>query len=236
MVESDPTVQELHAEVGRLKQELSDSTSHYNGIINDFVKLREEASTELERLKAEYDSSNKAFYEQIRVQKNISDAHYKSYCEMLKRVDAVVRERDKTLAEVAQLRAERDLAQQLGRDEVSAELERLKTELAQAISERTPHDYGLLKYTIESLKAELHEARTKVERLKGDVANQMEINRAVAGMKVPTRLEPSRIEIAAMVLSGLAADHLLESSREQCIKDSIYMADALIAAAKEVAK
>jgi len=39
-----------------------------------------------------------------------------------------------------------------------------------------------------------------------------------------------------MVLNGLAADHMLTSSREECIKESIYMADALITAAKEVTK
>jgi hypothetical protein len=69
------------------------------------------------------------------------------------------------------------------------------------------------------------EARTEVERLKTELAQA-----------IPQKPEPSRLEIAAMVLNGLAADHMLTSSREECIKESIYMADALITAAKEVTK
>jgi len=53
MVDSDPTVQELRAEVERLKEELSSSTKHYNGIINDLVKLRDGALAERDRLKTE---------------------------------------------------------------------------------------------------------------------------------------------------------------------------------------
>lgn len=53
MVESDTTVQELRAEVERLKEELSSSTNHYNGIINDLVKLRDEALADRDRLKTE---------------------------------------------------------------------------------------------------------------------------------------------------------------------------------------
>ena len=41
--------------------------------------------------------------EQIKVQKNISDAHYENYCEMLKRVETVTRELDKARAEVERL-------------------------------------------------------------------------------------------------------------------------------------
>jgi uncharacterized coiled-coil DUF342 family protein len=55
MAESDPTAQELRAEIERLKQELSDSTNHYNGIINDLVKLRDEARAEVQRFKEEND-------------------------------------------------------------------------------------------------------------------------------------------------------------------------------------
>ena len=53
MVDSDPTVQELLAEVERLKEELSSSTNHYNGIINDLVKLRDDALADRDRLKTE---------------------------------------------------------------------------------------------------------------------------------------------------------------------------------------
>jgi hypothetical protein len=42
--------------VERLKQELSDSTKHYNGIINDLVKLRDEARAKVARLKDEVQS------------------------------------------------------------------------------------------------------------------------------------------------------------------------------------
>jgi hypothetical protein len=149
-----------------------------------------------------------ALHEQIRVQKSISDAHYENYCEMLKRVDAVARERDKASEEVKRLTSAlcNSNAQQLDqalheRDEARAEVEKrkealidasrlidelkeqrnhwhdkaiqenekllnantelgcLKTELAQAISGRTPHDCGLLKFEIECLKQSLHDAR-----------------------------------------------------------------------------
>lgn len=119
-------------------------------------------------------------------------------------------------------------------DQLSVELDQTRKELTQAISERTPHDYGLLKYTIESLKQELHEARTEVERLKGDVANQMEINHAVVAMKVPTRLEPSRLEIAAMLLGAQPPPQAGSFSGQA--EHALRRADALIAAAKEVAK
>jgi chromosome segregation ATPase len=175
MAESDPAVQELRAEVERLKQELSDSTNHYNGIINDLVKLRDEASAEVEQVKIGSDSAVQALHEHIRVQKSISDAHYESYCEMLKRIDVVARERD--------------------------------------------------------------EAREEVERLKGDVANQMEINHAVVTMKVPTRLEPSRLEIAAMLVAGRFSNTVYVTEvKGTWIKYALDGADALIAAAKEVTK
>jgi hypothetical protein len=144
------------------------------------------------------------------------------------------------------------------RDEALAEVEPLKRELAQAISERTPHDYGILREQRDEartdvmllkgdvnkllqenwqLAKERDEVRAEVERLKGDIANQMEINRAVAGMKVPTRLEPSRLEIAAMLVAGRFSNttYVTKVSGDW-IKYALNGADALIAAAKEVAK
>lgn len=181
-----------------------------------------------------------ALHEQIRVQKSISDAHYENYCEMLKRIDVVAKERDEARAEVAQLLAERDLAQQLGRDEASAELERLKTELAQAISERTPHDYGILANQRDDYRdrlcasiKETQEARAEIKRL--EIINE-EVLQANYTMGI-TRPEPSRLEIAAMLVAGRFSNttYVTKVSGDW-IKYALDGADALIAAAKEVTK
>lgn len=214
-----------------------------------------DARAEVEQVKIDSDSAVQALHEQIRVQKSISDAHYENYCEMLKRVDAVAKERNEARDEVAQLRAERDLAQQLGRDEVSSELERLKTELAQAISERTPDDYGLLKYTIESLKEELHQSREELAKVKRQSINAVTVSfsgiptssgggggRACGNNHLPeaekmVSPEPSRLEIAAMLVASRFSNTVYVTEVQGTwIKYALDGADALIAAAKEVAK
>jgi len=106
------------------------------------------------------------------------------------------------------------------RDESRAELERLKTELAQAISGRTPHDYGLLKYTIEALKEELHQSREELAAVKRRSVKTVTVSfpgmpssggggggSACGNNHLPdagkmVRPEPSRLEIAAMIFAG----------------------------------
>jgi cytochrome c556 len=131
------------------------------------------------------------------------------------------------------------------RDEALAKLEPLKKELDQAIAERTPHDYGVLKTQIEHLKQSLHDARiynsglaAELERVKaiprqsGDLNAELsklvaDMNRAHAAQVSP---EPSRLEIAAMLLSGFAAsDTSVIHNKYNFV---LTEADALIAAAK----
>lgn len=104
---------------------------------------------------------------------------------------------------------------------------------------------AILQRDLLEAASRLQEQADLIERMQSELVSPDDLSqqmlKLVASMNdakaAQVRPEPSRLEIAAMVLSGLAADHLLESSREGCIKESIYMADALIAeAAKEVTK
>jgi hypothetical protein len=134
------------------------------------------------------------------------------------------------------------------RDEALAKLEPLKKELDQAIAERTPHDYGVLKTQIEHLKQSLHDARiynsglaAELERVKaiprqsGDLNAELsklvaDMNRAHAAQVKP---EPSRLEIAAMFYAADIAAGNVETASipDECPNDALEHADALIAAA-----
>ena len=106
--------------------------------------------------------------------------------------------------------------------ELRIEADRLKTEL----SDSTNHYNGVI-----------NGLRDEVERLKASVANQMELNHALAEMKTPIRPEPSRLEIAAMMMASVACrrDLILWGTKEEAAW-AIDQANALIAAAKEVTK
>jgi hypothetical protein len=128
------------------------------------------------------------------------------------------------------------------RDEARAESERLKTELAQAISERTPHDYGLLKYTIEALKEELHESREELAKVKRESVKTVTVsfpgmptssgggggsacgNNHLPEAEKMVSPEPSRLEIAAMIFAG---------GTEQTITDAFLAAEELIEHARK---
>ena len=85
-------------------------------------------------------------------------------------------------------------------------------DLALALSERTPHDYGLLKEEIAFLRKER--------------------NAATVNQQLTVRPEPSRLEIAAMLKAGWFANPDFDfNATDQ--KWWIEQADALIAAAKE---
>lgn len=77
-------------------------------------------------------------------------------------------------------------------------------DLALALSERTPHDYGLLKEEIAFLRKER--------------------NAATVNQQLTVRPEPSRLEIAAMIYAGV--EYVDDD-------DAFKAADRLIAAAKE---
>lgn len=137
------------------------------------------------------------------------------------------------------------------RDEARAEVERLNKQLDQAIAERTPHDYGILadqrdeyrrmfsdaikqvqkeRAEVDQLKHALHDARlensgqaARIEELRAEV----ELLRQENAMVERTRPEPSRLEIAAMLVQG--RDLWFESR----LREALNAADALIAIAKE---
>jgi hypothetical protein len=95
-------------------------------------------------------------------------------------------------------------------------------DLALAISERAPHDYGLLREEATFLRKERDYALTEVKRLKATVNQQLTV-----------RPEPSRLEIAAMMM---AANLSRETEQWDTYVESTFaveQADGLIAAAKE---
>lgn len=144
-------------------------------------------------------------------------------------------------------------------------IERMRSELDQAISERTPHDYGILKDQRDSYRdrlcasiKETQEAHAEADRLKAELEKvKLESVKAVtlsfpgmpssggggggsacgnnhlpdAGKMV--RPEPSRLEIATMLYKGMLSSGYVWGDPE---KTALRQADALIAAAKEVAK
>jgi hypothetical protein len=112
-------------------------------------------------------------------------------------------------------------------------VESLKAELAQAIAERTPHDYGFLKTHAEHIRKELHKANLEsrrlaeeLERVKGSGDLNAELSKLVADMNrahaAQVKPEPSRLEIAAMMRAG----------GFKAPQTALNEADALIAAAK----
>lgn len=107
-------------------------------------------------------------------------------------------------------------------------LEELQRDLKQAIAERTPHDYGLLKGQVEDLRRELSESIRERNKTVADLIKQRD--EAIAS----ARPEPSRLKIAAMMLAALASR---ESGTWEAKQEAIWaieQADELIALAKEV--
>lgn len=149
------------------------------------------------------------------------------------------------------------------RDKARAEVERLTRELERAISERTPHDYGILKNQrddyrdrlcsalkeaqdaraeVEQLKQALHDARLEnsgqaavIEQLKEKV-DQLQYIADFDRRHFLKHPEPSRLEIAAMFKAAWLSNADYKS--EDACDDGwwIEQADALIAAAKGGAK
>ena len=105
------------------------------------------------------------------------------------------------------------------RDDSYAEIKTVRKELAQAIAERTPHDYGLLKGEVEHLRRELSESIKERNKTVADLIKQRD--EAIAS----ARTEPSRLEIAAMFMAAPWCE---------TVHEALNYADKLIAAAKEI--
>jgi hypothetical protein len=112
--------------------------------------------------------------------------------------------------------------------EAAARLESIQWELTQAIAERTPHDYGLLKEEATFLRKERDEARAEVRQLRATVAAY---EQATVNQQLTVRSEPSRLEIAAMAMHGMLAASSFDTLRLS--RSALEAADALIAAAKK---
>jgi hypothetical protein len=130
------------------------------------------------------------------------------------------------------------------RDEARAEVERLNKQLKQAIVERTPHDYGILKEEVDYWKAETHrvakkrdEALGEVELLKQerDLWQQVQRDKATVKESLTVRPEPSRLEIAVHFAESAWQNRQISEMRaSDQMRWALAQADALIAAAKEV--
>ena len=108
-------------------------------------------------------------------------------------------------------------------------LEELERELKQAIIERTPHDYGLLKEEAFEMRQQ-REAALKQTTFWANLAAQSQLELTAIKEK-QARPEPSRLEIAAMAMQGMLAASNYDTLRLS--KSAFECADALIAAAKE---
>jgi chromosome segregation ATPase len=155
------------------------------------------------------------------------------------RLEELQRANKKTLADLA-VAIER-------RDDSYAEIKSVRKELAKAIAERTPHDYGLLKGEVDNLKRELSGRLEELQNVQDKLENQEEISRDLyyeRGLlhaeinflkeqpleRTNIRQNPSRLEIAAMIMQGFVASNTFGIT----IADrSLEYSDALIAAAKE---
>lgn len=125
------------------------------------------------------------------------------------------------------------------------QVEELKAELAQAISERTPHDYGVLAIQRDDYRERLGVAAKEVFELKAELlAKERYIEdlkkAAVTNLTAAVALvrpEPSRLEIAAQLVAGRFSNttYVTKVSGDW-IKYALDGADALIAAAKEATK
>jgi chromosome segregation ATPase len=150
------------------------------------------------------------------------------------------RENEKLLNVRVELEGIRNVISNAGFSDVLDPLERvtrLIRERDEAIKERTPHDYGILKDQRDSYRdrlcasiKETQEAHAEVERVKKALHDALaEISRLEKMTPVishsATRPDPSRLEIAAMIMAGGVTG--------SCGRDALCYADALIAESKK---
>jgi len=108
--------------------------------------------------------------------------------------------------------------------EAAAKLESIQWELTQAIAERTPHDYGLLKEEAAFLRKERDEALAEVQRLAQALHDATTVKQQLTVCP-----EPSRLEIAAMLIAGSYACQDINPLEANI---ALKQAEKLIAAAR----
>jgi regulator of replication initiation timing len=172
--------------------------------------------------------------------------------EITRNLNRVLRQRDEARDDIRKLVAEREKEQNEARSEVER-LRRSFSEYDNRIQQELGKELGYPWYKDsqehfpgateasgvcvgdhvgETLAAEaaekIRDLRAEVEKLKEQLYAEIKKNT----ITIPIRPEPSRLEIAAMLLSGAMADPSVEGS---CINHTWFLrqADALIAAAKE---
>jgi hypothetical protein len=179
--------------------------------IQKIVTALSEHSREL----AEFDPRVQELHEQIRVQRSISDAHYENYCEALKRIDAVAKERNDACEEVKRLKQHAidiDNHRNATINKLQCEVDMLKTEFKDS------------QHTAILWCEKASKAKAEMERMKTSCVIELEQMRKTAEI----RPEPSRLEIAAMIMAGGVTG-------EYGMQALVY-ADMLIAAAKKPMK
>jgi uncharacterized coiled-coil DUF342 family protein len=179
------------------------------------------------------------------------------YTQLLERLDKVVAERDAALADA---QVEKTRADELNWEferlskAASKKIESLEKDLAQAIAERTPHDYGILKEEAQEMRKQRDEARDKaeenhwrakavagerdiafkeVEQLKQALHDARLENSGQAAQLERKRPEPSRLEIAALIYAAFAGAQCDKEKVNPTAYVAVKCADELIAAAKE---
>ena len=181
-----------------LKQAIAEKIPPGYGLLNDQIKhLKEQMGYMQQALGSEIADGKKARDEVDVLKQELAET---------------IRERDKTVANLIKQR-----------DDSYAEIKTVRKELAQAIAERTPHDYGLLKGEVDNLKRELSEAIKERNKPVADLIKQRD--EAIAS----ARPDPSRLEIAALLLAATyASNHVVLKAAH-----ALQKADELIAAVKE---
>jgi predicted metal-dependent phosphoesterase TrpH len=154
--------------------------------------------------------------------------------ELVGQRDKAIEERDAALAEVERLRCsfseydnriQQELGKKLGYPWFKDSQEHFPGATEASGVCVGDHVGGTL--AIEAAE-KIRDLRAEVEKLKEQLYAEIKKNT----ITIPIRPEPSRLEIAAMLLSGAMADPSVEGS---CINHTWFLrqADALIAAAKE---
>jgi uncharacterized coiled-coil DUF342 family protein len=164
---------------------------------------------------------------------------------------AAIQERNEARKEVEQWKWNYDRLSKAA----SKKIESLEKDLAHVISERTPHDYGILKEEAQEMRKQRDEAREEAKRFskiadlmhierdqareevellkqERDLWQQVQRDKAIVKESLTVRPEPSRLEIAAMTLAARSISTFYRDPSSEA-QHALAAADALIIAARE---